>query len=81
MRVECDNEITVRLYGTFRNMFGPSHFVNDEPSNCSSGTWYENFEHSDRTEYDVDNHTNSFQLSPYGAGDFSLELSNFSQNP
>ncbi|MBQ8357515.1 MAG: hypothetical protein IJX39_06865 [Clostridia bacterium] len=69
-----DNEIKVCLYGTFRNMFGPSHFVDDDPSGCSRSTWYEDFDHSDRTEYDAENHTNSFQLIPYGAGDFSLDF-------
>ena len=69
-----DNEIKVRLFGTFRNMFGPSHFVDYDPSGCNRATWYEDFEYSDCTEYDIGNLTNSFQLIPYGVGDFSLEF-------
>ncbi|MBQ3553190.1 MAG: hypothetical protein IJA08_00685 [Clostridia bacterium] len=69
-----ENEIKVRLVGTFRNMFGPSHVADCDPSNCSRASWYESFEHSDCTEYDVENLTNSFQLIPYGIGELSLEI-------
>ncbi len=69
-----DNEIKVCLYSTFRNMFGPSHFVDYDPSSCSRATWCENFEHSECTEYDTGNHTNSFNLYPFGIGNFSLEI-------
>ncbi len=73
--IDHDNEIKIRLFGTFRNMIGPSHLTDYDPSNCNKTTWYADFEYSDYTEYDVENLTNSFQLIPYGAGDFSLEIS------
>lgn len=73
---EGDNEIKVRLFGTFRNMFGPSHLAEYDACSCGRATWYEDFEHNDCTEYDVGILTNSFLLAPYGAGDFSLEIYN-----
>ena len=69
-----ENEIQVRLLGTFRNMLGYSHFVECDPSGCSRITWYFGYEFTDCTEYDTGNLTNSLQLTPYGLGSFSLEL-------
>lgn len=68
------NEIKVRLLGSFRNMFGPSHFVDFDPSGCDRWTWHHDFEYTDVTEYDTENLTNSFQLVPYGIGKLSVEL-------
>lgn len=76
---KCDlvagqNEIKVRLLGSFRNMFGPSHLVDFDPSGCSRWTWHFDFEHTDVTEYDTENLTNSFQLVPYGISKLGVEL-------
>ncbi len=72
--VTGQNEIKVRLLGSFRNMFGPSHFVDFDPSGCNRWTWHYDFEHTDYTEYDTKYLTNSFQLVPYGIGNISLQL-------
>ena len=69
-----ENEIKIRLLGSFRNMFGPSHLLDYDPSECSRVLWYEDYENTDCTEYDTGNLTNSFQLIPYGIGAVSLEL-------
>lgn len=71
-----DNEIKICLFGTFRNMFGPSHLAEYDAASCGRATWYEDFENSDCTGYDTGILTNSFLLIPYGAGDFSLEIYN-----
>ena len=69
-----DNEVKIKLLGSFRNMFGPSHFLDYDPTGCSRVTWYEDYENTDCTEYDKGSLTNSFQLVPYGIGDVSLRL-------
>ena len=68
------NEIKLRLVGTFRNMFGPSHMLDRDPTGCSRTTWHYDFESSECTEYDTEFTTNSFQLVPLGLGDLALEL-------
>ena len=69
-----ENTIVIRLYGTFRNMFGPSHIEGVDPSGCFRNMWWMDIERSDCTEYDSGNLTNSFQLAPFGIGDITLEL-------
>ena len=69
-----ENEIVIKLLGSFRNMFGPSHLLDYDPAECSRLTWYEDYESTDCTEYDKGSLTNSFQLAPYGIGDASLKL-------
>lgn len=69
-----DNEIRLRLLGTFRNMFGPSHMVDHEVSDGNKGSWCEDFEQNELAEYDIGHITDSFQLIPYGVGELSLEL-------
>lgn len=71
---EGENEISLKLLGTFRNMFGPSHVLDYDTSFCSRLTWHRDFEHTDCTEYDKGGLTNSFQLIPYGIGDISLQF-------
>lgn len=66
------NEITIRLYGTMRNMIGPSHTEGTDPVGCNRTTWYQDYERSECTEYDISTLTNSFQLAPYGIGDVKL---------
>ena len=67
-----ENEIKIKLLGSFRNMFGPSHLLDYDPTSTSRLTWYEDYKNTDFTEYDKGNLTNSFQLIPYGLGDFKL---------
>lgn len=69
-----ENRIEIRLYGTFRNMFGPSHLEGADPSGCHRDLWWLDFNRSDCTEYDSGTLTNSFQLTPFGIGDLSLEV-------
>ena len=69
-----ENEIKIRLVGTFRNMFGPSHMLDFDPTGCSRTTWHFDFENSECTEYDTESTTNSFQLVPLGLGDLTVEL-------
>ena len=69
-----DNEIKIRLLGTFRNMYGPSHMLDFDPTGCSRTTWHFDFENSECTEYDTEFTTNSFQLVPLGLGDLTVEL-------
>lgn len=69
-----ENLISVKLYGTFRNMIGPSHVEGLDPSRCNRNTWIDCFGHTDCTEYDIAMFTNSFQLTPFGIGDLSLEF-------
>lgn len=69
-----ENEIKIRLVGTFRNMFGPSHMLDFDPTGCSRTTWHFDFENSECTEYDTEFTTNSFQLVPLGLGDLTVEL-------
>ena len=69
-----DNEVKIKLLGSFRNMFGPSHFIDYDPTGCSRFTWHGDYENTDCTEYDKGSLTNSFQLVPYGIGDVSLRL-------
>lgn len=69
-----ENKIEIRLYGTFRNMFGPSHIEGVDPSGCFRNMWWMDMEHSECTEYDSGSLTNSFQLAPLGIGDITLEL-------
>lgn len=71
---EREIEISIRLLGSFRNMFGPSHLLDYDPTECSRLTWYEDYKNTDCTEYDKGYLTNSFQLAPYGIGSLSLEL-------
>lgn len=68
------NDIEVRLYGTFRNMIGPSHVEGMDPSGCNRDMWILDFDCTECTEYDSKTLTNSFQLVPYGLGDFSIEV-------
>lgn len=69
-----ENEVEIRLLGSFRNMFGPSHLLGYDATECARPVWYDSYKSTDCTEYDVGTLTNSFQLAPYGLGDFSLEL-------
>jgi len=71
---EGENEISVRLYNTPRNMIGPSHFEGQDVQGCSRNTWIDGYNNTDFTEYDVGTLTNSFQLTPYGIGGMTLEF-------
>ena len=71
---EGENEMTIKLLGSFRNMFGPSHMLGYDPSFCSRLTWYKDYEYTDCTAYDKGYLTNSFQLIPYGISDIELEF-------
>jgi len=71
---EGENELEIRLLGSFRNMFGPSHLLGYDATECARPVWYQDYKNTDCTEYDVDTLTNSFLLVPYGLGEFSLEL-------
>ena len=70
---EGENLIEVELCGTFRNMFGPSHYEGADVSGCNRDIWYDAMAHVHCTEYDSGTLTNSFQLIPYGLGDFSVK--------
>ncbi|MBR7112132.1 MAG: hypothetical protein IKC75_04335 [Clostridia bacterium] len=74
LKTGAENEIKIRLIGTFRNMFGPSHMLDFDPTGCSRTTWHYDFENSECTEYDTEFTTNSFQLVPLGLGDLTVEL-------
>ena len=74
LKTNAENEIKIRLVGSFRNMFGPSHMLDFDPAGCSRTTWHYDFENSECTEYDTDVTTNSFQLTALGVGDLTVEL-------
>ena len=74
LKTDTENEIKIRLIGSFRNMFGPSHMLDFDPTGYSRTTWHYDFENSECTEYDTDCTTNSFQLVPLGLGDLTVEL-------
>ena len=69
-----ENKVEIRLLGSFRNMFGPSHLLTYDATECARPVWYEDYKHTDCTEYDIGYLTNSFLLSPFGLGDFKLEF-------
>ena len=70
----CENKLKIRLLGTFRNTFGPSHFLDYDYSGSSKWTWLLGIENCDITNFDTENLTYSFQLAPYGIQNVSLEI-------
>ena len=72
--IKGHNNIEVHLYGTFRNMIGPSHVEGMDPCGCNRDMWILDFDCTECTEYDNQTLTNSFQLVPYGIGNFIFEI-------
>ncbi len=75
-----DNEIKIRLLGTFRNMLGPSHVPDFDPCNCNKKTWYEHYDHAENTKHDIEKLASNFRLIPYGIGHFCLKMENQKSN-
>ena len=75
-----ENHIEIKLYGTFRNMIGPSHFECGDLSGLSRDTWKFPVSYTAENEYYhkywYPEATNSFTLVPYGIGDLYMEIYN-----
>jgi hypothetical protein len=71
---EKENQVKILLYGTFRNMLGPSHVLSHEPSGVHRDVYFEPLENSVFTQIDVGDFTSSFHLTPYGISNLKLKL-------
>lgn len=69
-----ENKLEIRLYGTFRNMIGPSHLNIGDLSGCGRTTWTLPLEVDHSANQNNPSVINSYMLVPYGIGDVRIEI-------